>query len=95
MNNFFSEGGRDLRVGSTPTNAGTPVRLVPSMSLYDLAKCRLGLGLQLGLGLGLGLGLELQLGLGLGFQLGLGLGLGFQLGLGLEIFLNNFCSEWW
>ena len=48
MNNFCSEGGRDLRVGSTPTNAGTPVRLVPSTSLYDLPKCRLGLGLQLG-----------------------------------------------
>ena len=50
MNNFCSEGGRDLRVGSTPTNAGTPVRLVPSTSLYDLPKCRLGLGLGLGLG---------------------------------------------
>ena len=54
MNNFCSEGGRDLRVGSTPTNAGTPVRLVPSTSLYDLPKCRLGLGLGLQLGLGLG-----------------------------------------
>ena len=47
LNNFCSEGGRDLRVGSTPTNAGTPVRLVPSTSLYDLPKCRLGLGLSI------------------------------------------------
>ena len=38
FNNFFSEGHRDLEVGSISTNVAMPDPLVPPPSFYDLWK---------------------------------------------------------